>query len=239
MAYLPSASNCCSEVWESTVAPLRKVRIASRSSFSVAPLRLRMSATCPRSAISPSSRCSTDAYLSPKFRVKSTARWITFEESCEKNWSPPPSTLGRDATARSASSRRPRTFTPTRPRRNVASESSSRTSTLRIWSGSTACCPRSRARVNALCRASCAFTVNVLMFISLIICFLTFADYLRKTPANPDFRPMCHSLSLPKLTRGAKTAAVLQKSYTIRHKTAEHRPKCIIFATPNSHSSRS
>jgi len=64
----------------------------------VAPLRLRMSAACPRSAISPSSRCSTDAYLSPKFRVKSTARWITFEESCEKNWSPPPSTLGSDGT---------------------------------------------------------------------------------------------------------------------------------------------
>ena len=43
-----------------------------------------MSAACPRSATSPSSRCSTDAYLSPKFRVKSTARWITFEESCGK-----------------------------------------------------------------------------------------------------------------------------------------------------------
>ena len=187
MAYLPSASNCCSEVWESTVAPLRKVRIASRSSFSVAPLRLRMSAACPRSAISPSSRCSTDAYLSPKFRVKSTARWITFEESCEKNWSPPPSTLGRDATARSASSRRPRTFTPTRPRRNAASESSSRTSTLRIWSGSTTCCPRSRARDNALCRASCAFTVNVLMFISLIICFSNFRILHPQNACQPGF----------------------------------------------------
>lgn len=39
-AYLPSASNCCSEVCESTVAPLRKIRIASRSSFSVAPAAL-------------------------------------------------------------------------------------------------------------------------------------------------------------------------------------------------------
>ena len=165
MAYLPSASNCCSEVCESTVAPLRKVRIASISSFSVAPLRLRMSAACPRSATRASSRCSTEAYLSPKFFVKSTARWIAFEVSCAKNCSPPPSTRGSDATARPTSSRSERTFTPTRPSRNVESESSSRISTASRWSGSTACCPRSRASESAACSASCALMVRVLMFI--------------------------------------------------------------------------
>ena len=147
-AYLPNALNSCDAVCESTVAPLRKVRIASMSSFSVAPARFSRSAAAPRSAIRPSSRCSTDAYLSPKVFVKSTARWMTREASCEKYCSPfPPVTCGSEPTARSASSRRPRTLTPTRPSRNVQSASSSRMSTESMCSGSMACCPRCCASV--------------------------------------------------------------------------------------------
>lgn len=67
--------------------------------------------------------------------------------------------------ARPTSSRSERTFTPTRPSRNVESESSSRISTASRWSGSTACCPRSRASESAACSASCALMVRVLMFI--------------------------------------------------------------------------
>ena len=201
MAYLPSASNSCDEVCESTVAPLRKVRIASTSSFSVAPARLSRSAAAPRSATRPSNRCSTEAYLSPKVFVKSTARCTTREASCEKNCSPPPSTRGSDATARAASSRRPRTFTPTRPRRNAPSESSSRTRTLSRWSGSTACCPRSRARASAACSASCALMVNVLMFIS--VCVYSFrVSFLRSAKRLPTsavgHRVMfCHPMARP------------------------------------------
>ena len=143
------------------------------SSFSVAPARLSRSEACPRSARRPSSRCSTEAYLSPKFFVKSTARWITRDASCEKYCSSEPATRGSVPTARFTSSRKPRTFTPTRPKRNVPSESSSRMRTLNRWSGSTACCPRSRARVSAACSASCALMVKVLMFIS--VCFYLFS----------------------------------------------------------------
>ena len=216
-AYLPSASNCCSEVCESTVAPLRKIRIASRSSFSVAPLRLRMSAACPRSATSPSRRCSTEAYLSPKFLVKSTARWITFEVSCAKNCSPPPSTRGREPTARWVSSRSPRTFTPTRPSRNVASESSSRISTASRWSGSTACCPRSRARLSAACNASCALMVKVFIFIIAKLNF-TRSDGSRPGPQPAAYRRACKSDS-PSNPRpaGTRRIATGSQTQTIRH----------------------
>ena len=166
IAYLPSASNCCSDVCESTVAPLRKVRMASSSSFSAAPARLSRSEAAPRSASVPSSRCSTDAYLSLNFLVKSTARCTTFDASDEKNCSPaPPVTRGSASTARRTPSRRLRTSTPARPSRKAGSESSSRTSAARMWSGSTACCPRSCARENAVCNASCALMVKLLMFI--------------------------------------------------------------------------
>ena len=156
--------------------------MASISSFSEAPARFSRSAACPRSATRPSSRCSTEAYLSPKFFVKSTARWMTRDASCEKYCSPlPPSTRGSCPTARSTSPRSPRTFTPTRPSRKVASESSSRISTASMWSGSTACCPRSRARVSAACSASCALMVKVLMFISVLFyCFPISIPYRAK-----------------------------------------------------------
>ena len=167
---------------ESTVAPLRNVRIASSSSFSVAPARLSRSAAAPLSAIRPSSRCSTEAYLSPKLRVKSTARWIAFDESVEKNGSPPPSTRGSDATARDASSRRPRTLTPTRPSRNDASESSSRTSTASRCIGSTACCPCCFASDTAPCSASCALIVKLLIFIFFL--FLLFSGFQPHPPQN-------------------------------------------------------
>ena len=192
-AYLPSALNSCEAVCESTVAPLRNVRIASISSFSVAPARLSRSAAAPRSATSPSSRCSTEAYLSPKLRVKSTARWITFELSCEKNCSPPPVTRGSAATARFASSRSPRTLTPTRPSRNVASESSSRTSTLSRCIGSTAWLPLSLASVKASCKVSCALMVKLLMFISECVClFHGSIRYSAKCLPTPSGRPKCH-----------------------------------------------
>lgn len=143
--------------------------MASTSSFSVAPCRLSRSAACPRSATSASSRCSMEAYLSLNVRVKSTARWMTREQSCEKNCSPAPSTRGRAATACCTSSRNARTLTPARPSRKAASESSSRTSTLNRCSGSTACCPCSFASKSDAWSASWAFTVSVLMFICRIV----------------------------------------------------------------------
>ena len=183
----------------------------------MAPLRLRMSAACPRSATRPSRRCSTEAYLSPKFLVKSTARWITFEVSCAKNCSPPPSTRGREPTARWVSSRSPRTFTPTRPSRNVASESSSRISTASRWSGSTACCPRSRARLSAACNASCALMVNVFIFIIAKLNF-TRSDGSRPGPQPAAYRRACKSDS-PSNPRpaGTRRIATGSQTQTIRH----------------------
>ncbi len=190
-AYLPSASNSCEAVGESTVAPRRKVRIASVSSFSAAPWRLSSSEASPRSARSPSRRCSTEAYLSLNFFVKSTARWTTREVSCAKNWSPAPSTRGSRSRACRTSSRRARTPTPARPKRNAARESSSRISAASRCIGSTACWPRSRARPRAACSASWALMVKVLMFI-VVVCSLSFAPACRKMPATPH---RCDSVS--------------------------------------------
>ncbi len=183
-AYLPSASNCCSEVCESTVAPLRKTRMASSSSFSAAPERFSSSDAALRSATRPSSRCSVEAYLSLNFRVKSTARCMVRVHSCEKKGSPAPSTRGSAATARFASSRSRRTFTPVRPSRNAASESSSRTRTASRCSGSTACCPCSPASDTAPCSASCALIVRLLMFMIPVFCLFPFrsSDPAKRLP---------------------------------------------------------
>ena len=166
MAYLPNALNSCCEVCESTVAPLRNSRMAATKSFSVAPLRFSISDAAPRSATRPNKRCSTEAYLSLNVRVKSTARWIVFDVSVEKYCSPlPPETFGRASMACCNSLLSIRTFTPTRPSKKFESESSSFKRAISRCCGSTACCPASRARVTADCRASCALIVSELMFI--------------------------------------------------------------------------
>ena len=171
MAYLPSASNCCSEVCESTVAPLRKVRIASISSFSVAPLRLRMSAACPRSATRASSRCSTEAYLSPKFFVKSTARWIAFGvlrkellaaalDARQRRHGPADLVAQRTYSDAHASQQE------RRKRIVLADQRREQVETVRQPA-----VPRSRASESAAC-PSCALMVRVLMFIVMLIyCF--------------------------------------------------------------------
>ena len=101
IAYLPSALNSCDEVGESTFAPLRNSVMAAFNSFSVAPASFKSRCDSPRSAINPSNKCSTEAYLSPKVAVKSTARCTTAEASCEKYCSPAaPDTCGNEATAR-------------------------------------------------------------------------------------------------------------------------------------------
>ena len=173
IAYLPNASNSFSAVCESTVAPLRNCRTASIRSLSVAPFCFSSSAATPRSATRARSRCSTDAYLSLNFFVKSTARCTTFVISPVKYSSLPPDTFGSRDRASDTPLRKFGRFTPTRPSRKEPKFSSSATKTANRCSGSTACCPACRATETALCSACCAFIVNTLMFIVVKFWFLT------------------------------------------------------------------